>query len=311
MKNLFSNPRFLHIFYGSVVALLGFYIYLTNTPIEKYKTLLSSAKAQNRVTNQHSESIKREWSQYAHAYSSAQNRQTLENVNQFFGKSATMCRTIDSISTGFDQYISRKSLLLIKSSLGTCTYFSEKEVNLLQDEVNHYYNATLENIVDEKDKEMFRKMIDTSFNKPFSTNFRSLPSNLASLELENIRSNIKLWEVAFMNYYASKYNGCGGGIRFDKFLVGLFPNATKMKVGETFIVDIAAIDYASYFGDRNNATFSVNGQPLVAKDGLAHYETHCTKVGKQNIRATISLKNRETGVVESFQKEYTFEVLPK
>jgi hypothetical protein len=310
MKNLFSNPRFLHIFYGSVVALLGLYIYLTNTPIEKYKTLLSAAKAQNSVVDQHSESIKREWEQYAHAYRNAQNMQALENVNQFSGKSAMMRRKVDSISTDFDKYLSTKSLLFTKSSLGTRAYFSAKEVNLLQDEVNQYYNSTLENIIEVKDKEMLKKMIDTSFNKPFSTNFRSLPSNMALLELENIRSNIKLWKVAFMNYYASRYSGCGG-IRFDEFMIGLFPNATKMKVGETFAMDIAAIDYASYFGDRNNATFSVNGQSLVVKDGLAHYETHCTKVGKQTINATILLRDYLTDEVKSSSKEYTFEVLPK
>jgi hypothetical protein len=33
-----------------------------------------------------------------------------------------------------------------------------------------------------------------------------------------------------MNYYASRYNGCGGGIRFDEFMVGISPNQSAIKL---------------------------------------------------------------------------------
>lgn len=130
---------------------------------------------------------------------------------------------------------------------------------------------------------------------------RPLVAVLAQLQV--IKNKIWQSESACINFLASQYSSsCGGYDKFDVFAQSSKPS---IKLGETYQADIALGTYSS----KSIFSVTVNGDTINAIDGKATYRVRPKTTGEQYYNARIAVKNPSTGEIETFTKQFYFEVI--
>lgn len=95
---------------------------------------------------------------------------------------------------------------------------------------------------------------------------------------------------------------------FDAFEIGLAPEKTRIHPGEPFVADAYLVSYASC---ADNIRAYANGMELPMENGKALFNQTYSTPGQKKVDVRIDIHNPATGRVESVQKEFAVEVLPK
>lgn len=123
----------------------------------------------------------------------------------------------------------------------------------------------------------------------------------------NLSNKIALAEEAALRHITPKV--CKEEeLDFDAFEIGLAPEKTRIRPGEPFVADAYLVSYASR---ATNIRAFANGKELPMENGKALFNQTYSTPGQKKVDVRIEIRNPVTGQVESVQKEFAVEVLPK
>lgn len=134
--------------------------------------------------------------------------------------------------------------------------------------------------------------------------FKQMPVAAVVPFFRKLQADAKMSQTTILNLIFKKIGG--KDIKFDKFLVSIAPNTGYVIEGEKFSADIALAAYSSNPGV--GVSISANGAGLPVKEGVAHYETTASGIGKKTLSASASIKNPLTGQTETVKRDYSWEV---
>jgi hypothetical protein len=308
MKKLFSTPRFLHGFYGSVIVLLVGYIYTLSVSFDAYKRIGKTMDADLEITNAYAKNVSRDFEQYSRAYLTPMSERAMERLYKIRTETDTAIGKVNTAISELEASMNNHHWLLTQTSMPTQFFFSDKKMMEHEAFLQKHYKSVFEKIVDTKDRAILQKEFDKQIDKKTEQKLSSLPYNVALLMLKKQRLDIAKLYLSLANYFNAKYTGCGGKI--DDYMVGISPNMGVVKVGEEFSADVVLVQYVSQF-EKKYIDFWVNGKTIETNNGVGHYRKIYSTPGRKTIRVEASLKNPLTEQVESRTKEYSFEVLPK
>ena len=213
-----------------------------------------------------------------------------------------------SFSGGFDKTDSTvlANRLSTKPSNG---FFSNQKIQQIRDSLINYQRF-LNDVYAKRDTEHLQKQYTTFKLLGDETYWQKLKNGTvadALMQLTAIQNRILLDKVPYLNY---TYNMTSSGeMIFDQFKVAIAPQKAALFEGETFKSDVYLASYSSNLGSY--VTISINNHEVKMKDGVAHFETIETTVGKKKVKAIASIRNPLTGQVKTAYGEFEYEVLPK
>ncbi|KAI9550589.1 hypothetical protein GHT06_005836 [Daphnia sinensis] len=135
--------------------------------------------------------------------------------------------------------------------------------------------------------------------------FSHMPVAAVMPILTKLVADAKTSETALLNYLMDAVSG-KKELKFDQFKVAIAPKKAYLIRGDKFEADVYLAAYSSNPGQ--DVSISVNGSGLGLKDGVAHYETTPSGIGKQTVKATASIKNPATGITTTTNGEFEYEV---
>ncbi len=137
--------------------------------------------------------------------------------------------------------------------------------------------------------------------------FKQMPLGAVQPIFSKIINDCKSSENSVLNYLLSKV-GTDKTVVLDKFTVVSAPASTYVIKGEKFETEVFMSASASA-ASNTGISISVNGSNLpVNADGVAKWTQSPGEVGKKKYSATVSMKNPVTGEVQSFKKDFEYEV---
>lgn len=250
-------------------------------------------------------------------------------VNQNYKSAAE--KSIEIVN-GFCEYIKAQNDNLVQAAQGVDPKFSDgrpkdiknKDVTTrifvkegkgaeIEAKINETRKALLDLLTDPKDRSEVEKLISLGVEEvPPGTKsknwveykFKQMPVAAVIPFFTKLKADAKTSETAILNQIFKRVGGTD--IKFDKFLVAISPNNGYVIEGEKFTADIALAAYSSNPG--TGVTITANGGGLAVKEGVAHYETTASGLGKKTLVATASIKNPLTGQTETAKKEFNWEV---
>ncbi len=236
------------------------------------------------------------------------------------------------IANGFCDYIKSQNDMLVTAAGGVDAKYSDgrpkdiknKDVTTriflkegkgaeIEAKIKETREAMLALLTDPKDRAEVEKLISLGVEEipagAKSKNwveykFKQMPVAAVIPFFTKLKADAKTSETAVLNQIFKRVGGTD--IKFDKFLVAISPNNGYVIEGETFTADIALAAYSSNPG--SGVTISANGSGLPVKEGVAHYETKTSGIGKKTLTATASIKNPLTGQTETAKKDFVYEV---
>ncbi len=135
--------------------------------------------------------------------------------------------------------------------------------------------------------------------------FAHMPVAAVMPALTKMTADVKTSETALLNYFMDKVSG-KLEIKLNKFRVAIAPKKAYLIRGDKFEADVYLGAYSDNPGQ--GLSISVNGNGLPIKEGVGHYETTPSGIGKQTIKATASIRNPATNEVNTVQGEFEYEV---
>lgn len=120
--------------------------------------------------------------------------------------------------------------------------------------------------------------------------------------LRKFQNDARTSEAAVVNFLAGQMGKLE--MNYDKFDVFSQSPKPYILLGETYETEIALGAYSS----QADFSVSVGGRSLKIEDGKAKYTAKGSSVGQKSYQAKISVKNPLTGEVESFSKDFHYEV---
>lgn len=137
--------------------------------------------------------------------------------------------------------------------------------------------------------------------------FRQMPLGAVQPIFTKFINDAKSSENAVLNYLLSKV-GTDKTVVLDKFTVSSSPKTSYVIKGEPFETDVFMSASASA-ESNTDIKISVNGANLpVDKDGVSHWKTVSNEVGIKKYNAIVTMKNPVTNEIQTFKKEFEFEV---
>jgi len=120
--------------------------------------------------------------------------------------------------------------------------------------------------------------------------------------LRRFQNEALISEAAIVNFLASQMGKLE--LTYDNFEVFAQSPKPYIRLGETYEADIMLGAYSS----QARFSVSVNGSSLKIVAGKAKYTAKGTSVGEKKYTAKVSVSNPLTGEVETFTKDYYYEV---
>jgi gliding motility-associated protein GldM len=184
----------------------------------------------------------------------------------------------------------------------------------LEKKIKETRDAIAAVVPDVKDREILMKSIplqvdavpsDSKAKTWVDLKFKQMPVAAVMPTLTKMVADAKTSETAILNYIMDKVSG-RVEIKLDKFRVAIAPKKSYLIRGDKFEADVYLAAYSSNPGQGLN--ISVNGSGLPIKEGVGHYETTPSGLGKQTVKASASIKNPADGTVTTVQGEFEYEV---
>ncbi len=138
-------------------------------------------------------------------------------------------------------------------------------------------------------------------------NFDRMPLQAVLPILHKFQNDVVSLESSFLGYLANKV-GTTTDVVLDKFTVVSAPEKTYVIDGEEFSTDVFLSASASA-ESNTGISIRVNGQTLqVNSDGVATFSQRASGIGKKTYLVEGSIRNPVTDEVQSFKREYEYEV---
>lgn len=290
MKKYISNPRFLHFFYLSAIALTWFltwYIF----PNPSMQCTLKGAKQQLSESNEISKTLARhlqwELKDQVYAYPNLSNLIIGKKADSIIALTDTLLVKIEKCS----QNGLYENIETLKNGIVKYDEISTKMI----DEYNlkEFSKSNLKKILQNND---FWQRLDATNKAEQQTQFEVL---------KNIISNNK---IDFLSYFERE----SGSSRHEYMgvMIGISPSVGAIKAGDIFKADAMFISYINNPADF--LSIKIDGKEIPMKEGVAHFEKRYHNVGKRSIRVEGVIQNLLTNQkIQTQIKEFSFEVLPK
>jgi len=137
--------------------------------------------------------------------------------------------------------------------------------------------------------------------------FKQMPLGATQPIFTKFINDAKSSENAVLNYMLEKV-GTDKTVVLDKFTVSSAPKKSYVIKGEPFETDVFMSASASA-ESNTDISISVNGKGLtVDKDGVAKYRAVPATVGIKKYTAVVNMKNPVTDEIQTFKKEFEYEV---
>ena len=138
-------------------------------------------------------------------------------------------------------------------------------------------------------------------------NFSHMPVQATLPILRKFQNDVKNSEATILNYLANKV-GTNVDVVLDKFTVVSAAKKSYVIKGETYEADIFLSAFAGA-DSKTGISISVDGRSLpVDAEGVAKYSASAGGVGLRKYSASISVTNPVTNEVQTFKKEFEYEV---
>lgn len=133
--------------------------------------------------------------------------------------------------------------------------------------------------------------------------FGNMPVAAICPMLRKFQNDVIISEAAIVNFLSDQMGKLE--IEHDKFEVLAQSSKPHILLGETYEADI----YLGEYSTNTKFSVSVNGSSLKIIDGKAKYAIPSSSIGQKTYSAKISVQNLLTGEVESFTKDFHYEVI--
>jgi gliding motility-associated protein GldM len=317
-----KEPRqlMINLMYLVLTALLA--LNVSAEIINAFFSLNKGINSSNGIVDKSNESLKKAIDTQVKAYNNAGNQAFQASAVEAMGISEEFCSYINTVTQ--DMIMAAGGVDTVHYSDGRPVRYKDKDVT-----TNMFITKNRGSEVEAKIKETRDKLLasikdpikraeianslplnveevpkDSKYKTWVEYKFKQMPVAAIMPFFTKLKSDAKTSETAILNYVAEKVGGTE--IKFDQFLVAISPNNGYVIKGEKFTADVALAAFSSNPGA--GVSISVNGQGLSVKEGVAHYETTASTLGKQTIKATASITNPLTKEVKSAVKEFTYEV---
>ena len=133
--------------------------------------------------------------------------------------------------------------------------------------------------------------------------FQQMPVAAVMPVLTKFQNDVKMAETAILNHFADQLNVTT--VKPDKFAPVISAEKNYVIRGEEYRGEIFL---AAYSSTADNIAVKVDGRALPVEGGKAIFTAHPGSNGTRSHRMEITLTNPLTGEVETFTKQFTYEV---
>ncbi len=316
-----KEPRqlMINLMYLVLTALLA--LNVSAEIINAFFALKKGITSSNVIVDGSNQQVMKQINKQADAY---------KNVNNEAYRSASM--QVQEVSKEFSAYIEEVNSKLIEAAGGrdehytdgrpkrykdkdvtTNMFITEKKGDEMEAKINDSRDKLLALIKEPKDREEIATKIalkvdsiaqDSKAKTWSEYKFKQMPVAAIMPFFSKLQADMKTSETAVLNYFFNKIGGTD--IKFDNFKVAIAPKKGYVIKGEKFEADVYLAAYSSNPG--SGVSISVNGSGLGVKDGVAHYESTSSELGKKTVKASASIKNPLTGEVKTVTGDFEYEV---
>jgi len=132
--------------------------------------------------------------------------------------------------------------------------------------------------------------------------FQQMPLAAVLPLLSKFQNDLKVSEASLLKHFLGK---TGITRKQDAFVPVVAANKSYVIKNEAYEAEIFL---GSYSSTVDNLTVSVDGQPIIVRNGKAQFKLNPSSLGIKKHTAKISLRDPLTGEIESFTKQFEYEV---
>jgi gliding motility-associated protein GldM len=289
--------------------------------INAFFALNKGIKASSEIVDKSNVSIKGAIDKQADAYKNAAN----DEYRALSAKAQSISKEFDSYINGMlndlvtaaggtnPNYTDGRPMRYKDKDVTTNMFINQKKGEELMQKIENTRKSFLELIKDQKERAEVEKQIALKVDEISKDSkaanwpeykFKQMPVAAVMPILTKFSADAKTSETAILNYFMDKVGG--KDIKFDNFRVAIAPRKAYLIRGDKFEADIYLAAFSSNPG--TGVSISANGSGLGLKEGVAHYETVPSGLGKQTVNATATIKNPLTGEVKSYSGTFEYEV---
>lgn len=307
---------YFHVIYLSIIAFLGYNYWSSVQAFKAFEQLDRQLKMDYGAIDELASRTFRNIQKNCDAYQYPHNMR--QYINTITAKNAvdSLIAFIDAQKTEFTDLnggldMTKYAPLINGNSTKTSKiFFSDTKINDIKDRLTGLNRIFIDSINYKGSKEKLMKefrlpqlLTENDYLNPLKT----LPANAVLAKLTALKNQIKIDEIAFLNYEEGETapNYCG----FTSFKTAITPKKAVLVEGETFEADVYITSYSINLG--KNVVIKVNGEPLEIKEGVAHLKSKNQTIGTKTIRAEVLIKNPLTGQTTTSVGSFEYQVLPK
>ena len=190
------------------------------------------------------------------------------------------------------------------------SFLNEAKIAEIKNKLINYRKNLVSVIPHEADQKQIDSLLlitKTINDVSYWKTLKYLPLTGILTELSFLENQIKCDKILIITYFNKMFTG--DEIDDSAFKAAIAPKKAALIEGELFEANIYLAKYSSYTG--NNVRFKVNGQPLEAQNGIAHFIGKSETVGTKIIKAEAIITNPLTGVKKTTEGSFEYQVLPK
>jgi hypothetical protein len=308
---------YVHFIYLSIIAFLGYNYWSSVQAFKAFEQLDRQLRVDGGIIEESSERIFNNIRKNCTAYQSPYNTRHYENTVIDMKAVDSAIALIDAhknefikLNGGLDE-VKYAPLINGNSTKTSKIYFSDDKINVIKDKLTQFNKIFTDSIQDKWQKERLMK----AFRLPqllaeneYWSAFKTLPANAVLAQLNALENQIKIDEIAFLNYEENSTgsNYCGV-TNISKTVI--VPRKAVIVEGEIFEADIYLATYSLI--NNNHINIKANGKSIEIKEGVAHFKSKNQTIGAKTIKAEVSIRNPLTGQTTTSEAVFEYQVLPK
>jgi hypothetical protein len=301
---------YLHVFYLTIIAFLSYNYWSSVQAFKAFEQLDAQLNVDYQLMDNVAMNIHQKIDKNCTAYKNSYNMRHYDNTVIAMKAVDSLIAFINAKKTEFINLnggldtIKYSPLINGNSTKTSKIFYSDVKINQFKTTLGQLNQVFTDSINDKWGKERLPPLLTE--NEYWNT-FKTLPANAVLAKLAALKNQIKIDEIAFLNYeeYETAPNYCG----FNQFKTAIAPKKAVLIEGETFEADVYLSAYSSSPG--SNIIIKVNGEPLEIHEGVAHFKSKNQTIGTKTIKAEALIRNPLTGGTTTSVGSFEYQVLPK
>ncbi len=308
---------YLHVFYLSIIAFLGYNYWSSVQAFKAFEQLDKQLNVDYQIMDNAAMVIHNTIAKNNSAYKTAYNARYYEHTMISVKAVDSLIAFIDAnknefikLNGGLDT--AKQGSIINENSVKTSKiYFSNAKITQIKDKVAQLNKIFIDSIQNKWDKEKLQKAFllpQLLAENDYLNTMKILPANAVLAKLAALKNQIKIDEIAYLNYVEDKTSPNYCGIT-TWYKTAITPKKSVLLEGETFEADIYLATYS--LQNNGNIVIKVNGKPLEIIDGIAHFKGKNESIGTKTIKAEAIIRNPLTGAYTTSEAFFEYQVLPK